>query len=187
MWEVENEIGKERERREKRRKRHTVSLSSTLYVQEHTGARFYTRLLSPPSPVSRGSPFRLPKTTSRRPSYGNSPAVADAETYSAYVNPCVFTLEPRQIRSSLLTKFRGILLSPARKIGEVRFVYPSGTIGNQFDLRLDDCCLALRPIFRIYFRTAKRIQINIGLENVLSFENFIVENEDTLHNRFGKV
>lgn len=138
--EVENEIRKERERREKRRKRHTVSLSSTLYVQEHTSARFYTRLLSPPSPVSRGSPFRLPKTTSRRPSYGNSPAVADAETYSAYVNPCVFTLEPRQIRSSLLTKFRGILLSPARKIGEVRFVYPSGTIGNQFDLRLDDCC-----------------------------------------------
>lgn len=113
--EVENEIGKERERREKRRKRHTFSLSSTLYVQEHTGARFYTRLLSPPSPVSRGSPFRLPKTTSRRPSYGNSPAVADAETYSAYVNPCVFTLEPRQIRSSLLTKFRGILRFPRPK------------------------------------------------------------------------
>lgn len=185
--EVENEIGKERERREKRRKRHTVSLSSTLYVQEHTGARFYTRLLSPPSPVSRGSPFRLPKTTSRRPSYGNSPAVADAETYSAYVNPCVFTLEPRQIRSSLLTKFRGILRFPRPKNrrGAVRVSPWNHWKPIRFTTRR--LLLALRPIFRIYFRTAKRIQINIGLENVLSFENFIVENEDTLHNRFGKV
>lgn len=185
MWEVENEIGRERGGKEKRKERHTVSLSSTLYVQEHTGARFYTRLLSPPSPVSRGSPFRLPKTTSRRPSYGNSPAVADAETYSAYVNPCVFTLEPRQIRSCLLTKFRGILHFPARtnEKSERCGVSPDspGTIGNQFDLRVDDRRARPSSNFPMFFRAAKHTD-NVDLENVSSFEN-----ERIIFNRFGKV
>lgn len=121
-----------------------------------TQAHDFTRVHSPLlSSVSRGGPpFRLPKTTSRRPSYGNSPAVADAETYSAYVNPCVFTLEPRQIRSRL-TKFPGIHDSPLEptKNQEV-WCKPRPIRNNQFDLRFD--CTTSRPIFH---RTAKRTHI----------------------------
>lgn len=78
----------------RKKKRHTVSLSSTLCTCKSTQAHDFTRVHSPLlSSVSRGGPpFRLPKTTSWRPSYGNSPAVADAETYSAYVNPlCLYS------------------------------------------------------------------------------------------------
>lgn len=132
----------------RKKKRHTVSLSSTLCTCKSTQAHDFTRVHSPLlSSVSRGGPpFRLPKTTSWRPSYGNSPAVADAETYSAYVNPlCLYsrTTTTNPLPSHEISRNPRFPRSNQRKIK--RCGKPIGN--NQFELH------HARPIFH---RTAKR-------------------------------
>lgn len=177
MWEVENEIGRERgrERREGEEEREAYSFSFFDIVRARAHRRTILHASTLPSfarftrvPLSAAENdveetfvWQLARRRRRRDVFRiRKPVCLYSRTTT---NPLLPSHE--------ISRNPPFPRSNERKIGEVWCIPDSpGTIGNQFDLRVDDRRARPSSNFPMFFRAAKHTG-NIDLKNVSSFEN----------------